>query len=381
MSYHLVLKTGDSEIRAWRNLSQERQSLVSVHCEITRGRKKPNKDKSAPSEYNINKVFDVIQTDFQDCEVCVVDITREPTLRSTETENLGKPQNGYADWVAAVNRLYENNPKVRPTLIVNPDDGDDFETFQTDIFSQFDAFSNTFGLISYRASVLHDESFVDDLLMLADKVNAYVAEGNIFEVLLDFECIQPSTATLHASYVAPIIREIRAAIPGVRIVSVGTSFPKSVTDLGGDDTDAFRLEEIYLHEEINRTHNQPVEYGDYGSINPIRNDFNPPVGIHLRARIDFPTDKQTIFYHRVAPSIDKERNVLLSPRVAMYKAAAKLVVSDAKFSPVGDSWGCDKIVEAAEKSPEGKSPSFWISVRMEVHICRRIDAISSRNEN
>tara|TARA_R100000789_G_scaffold100384_2_gene110303 strand:+ start:2147 stop:3292 length:1146 start_codon:yes stop_codon:yes gene_type:complete len=381
MSYHLILKTGDSEIRAWRNLSKDRKSMVSVHCEITRGRKKPNKDKSAPFEYNIDKVFEVIRTDFQDCEICVVDITREPTLKSTETENLGMPQDGYRDWVAAVNRLYSENPKIRPTLIVNPNADDDFETFQSDMYAQFDAFSDVFDLISYRASVLHDDNFVDDLLMLADKVNAYVKQGNVFEVLLDFECIQPSTAALHASYVAPIIREIRQAIPDARIVSVGTSFPKSVTDLGGDDTDEFRLEEFYLNEEINRTQNQEVEYGDYGSINPIRNDFNPPVGIHLRARIDFPTDKQTVFYHRVAPTIDKASNQLLSPRVAMYKAAAKLVVSDPKFSPISDSWGCDKIIEAARKSPEGKSPSFWISVRMELHICRRINDNRTRIGN
>lgn len=375
MSYHLILKTGDSEIRAWRNLSLDRQSFVSVHCEITRGRKKPNKDKSAPFEYNIDKVFEVIQTDFQHCAVCVVDLTREPTLRSTETENLGRPENGYGDWVATIQGLHETNQKVRPTLIVNPNEDDDFETFKSDLFKQFDAFSSDFNLISYRASVLYDEGFIDDLLMLAGKVNDYIAKGNVFEVLLDFECIQPSTATLHASYIAPIIREIRQAIPDVRIVSVGTSFPKSVTDLGDDDTDEFRLEEFYLHEEINRTHNQPVEYGDYGSINPIRNDFSPPVGIHLRARVDFPTDKETIFYHRVAPSVDKDRNVLLSPRVAMYKTAAKLVMSDTKFSKVEDSWGYDKIVEAASKSPEGKSPSFWISVRMEIHICRRVDTL------
>lgn len=377
MSYHLVLKTGDSEIRAWRNLSLERQSQVSVHCEITRGRKKPNKDKSAPLEYNIEKVFDVIKSDFQNCEVCVVDLTREPTLRSTETENLGLSENGYENWVNAVQNLNNKNTKIRPTLIVNPNEDDDFEIFQSDLLAQFDAFSGAYDLIAYRASVLHDEGFVDDLIILADKVNEYVAAGNTFEVLLDFECIQPSTATLHASYIAPIIREIRQTIPGVRIISVGTSFPKSVTDLGEDDTDEFRLEEFYLHEEINRTHNQPIEYGDYGSINPIRNDFSPPVGIHLRARVDFPTDRQTIFYHRVAPNIDKGRNILLSPRIAMYKAAAKLVMSDAKFSLIDDSWGCEKIVEAATKSPEGKSPNFWISVRMEIHICRRIDGLRS----
>ncbi|PZX03191.1 T4 beta protein [Celeribacter halophilus] len=355
--------------------------MVSVHCEITRGRKKPNKDKTAPFEYNIDKVFDTIKQDFLNAKICVIDITREPTLRSTETESLGQPHNGYEKWVNTVNNLYTDNPKVRPTLIINPQETDDYDTFQSDVFAQFDSFSQTFDLISYRASVLHDDGFVDDIAMLSDRANDFIAQGNTFEVLLDFEYIQPSTADLHASYIAPIIREIREAIPAARIVCVGTSFPKNVTDLGDEERDEFRLEEFQLHAEINRTQNQFIEYGDYGSINPIRNDFSPPVGIHLRARIDFPTETNTIFYYRVAPKIDKDRNILLSPRVTMYKDAAKRVYSDAAFTPIEDSWGCKKIIEAATKSPEGKSPNFWISVRMEIHICRRTDILSKITQN
>lgn len=379
MSYHLLLKTGESELRAWNNLALDRQAQISVHCEITRGRKKPNKDKSAPFEYNIDRVFQAIKSDFTNSKICVVDVTREPSLKSNDIEKLGKSDNGYELWVDCVAKLHSENAKVRPTLLINPKDTDDFEQYKHDLFSQFDAFSAVYDTICYRASVLYDEEFVSDISMLSDRINEYVNNGGDFQILLDFEFIQPSSAALYASYVAPIIREISEFVPKARIVSLGTSFPKNVTDLGDEDRDEFRLEEYHLHREINRIQNSYVEYGDYGSINPVRNDISPPVGIHLRARIDFPTVNNTIFYRRVAPKIDKERSTLLSPRVSMYKDAAKLVVSDSQFSEVKNSWGYKKIVEAATLSPAGKSPNFWISVRMEIHICRRLDGIVQRN--
>ena len=188
-----------------------------------------------------------------------------------------------------------------------------------------------------------------------------------------------TTASLHAAYVAPLIRQIRTIIPRASIVSLGTSFPKSVTDVGDEERDEFRLEELALYEAINRAQNQPVEYGDYGSINPIRNDAVIPVGPYLRARIDFPTDKQSIYYHRVAPNVDPNTKKLLSPRSSMYKAAAKRIMTDTSHTPLSGSWGYDKIVEAATKAPEGSSPNYWISVRMEMHICRRLDAMARQD--
>lgn len=375
MSYHLILKTGDAELRAWRQLEASRKSKICVHCEITRGRKKPNKDKSIPAEYNISKVLSVIAEDFDVCEVCVVDITREPTLKSNETEALGSPDDGYAKWVETVFDLKGQNDRICPTLIINPHEADDYGKFQEDVFKQFESFSGEFDRICYRASVLFDDSFIDDIEMLADRINAYIDAGGVFEVLLDFEYIQPSTAMLHASYSAPIIRAIREFCPAITIVCVGTSFPRNVTEIGDEKSDEFRLEEVALFDEINRLHNEPVSYGDYGSINPIRNDFSPPVGVHLRARIDFPTASNTIFYYRVDPVVDEASGTLISSRTSMYKSAAKLVASSSSFSIVPNSWGCDMIIEAANKSPSGSSPSFWISVRMEIHICRRVDAL------
>lgn len=378
MTYHLLLKMGDSEIRAWKHLSPLRKAELSVHCEITRGRKRPNKDKTAPIEYNIAKIYSTIAEDFTECQVCVVDITREPTLRSSETQALGHSAGGYAVWVAKVNELHAENAKVRPTLIVNPSENDDYDQYEADILAQFDAFAKRYDLISYRASVLHDEGFIDDLTMLADRANAFIEQEKRFEIILDFEFVQASTAALHAAYVAPLISQIRSIIPHASIVSLGTSFPKSVTDVGDEERDEFRLEELALYEAINRAQNQPIEYGDYGSINPIRNDAFIPVGQYLRARIDFPTDKKSIYYHRVAPNVDPNTKRLISPRSSMYKAAAKRVMADASHSPLRDSWGYDKIVEAATKAPEGSSPNFWISVRMEMHICRRLDAMAQQ---
>ncbi|MCT4654305.1 MAG: beta family protein [Cohaesibacter sp.] len=375
MTYHLLIKTADAEFRAWKMLSDERKKKISVHCEITRGRKKPNKDKSAPAEYNISKVLDRIKNEFKQSRECVVDLTREETLASTETEWLSQSNEGYRNWVSIVNELSRENDQIRPTILINPGPEDSFEEFRDSLFQQFDSFAKEYDLIAYRASVLHDGGFIDDLEILSDRINKYCADGNTFRLILDFEYIRPQTAELHASYAVNLVREARKVTPDIQIVSVGTSFPKNVTDIGGEENDEFSLEEVALHRALTRLQNTPIEYGDYGSINPIRNDVAPPVGVYLRARIDFPTENNTIVYHRVEPIVDPDSKKLLTSRSSMYKRAAKLLVADERFSLVSDCWGYGEIKHASESVPSGSSPSFWISVRMEIHICRRLDHI------
>ncbi|MCL7999646.1 beta family protein [Brucella sp. 21LCYQ03] len=375
MKYLLLLKSADAEIRAWKNLSAARKSSVEIHCEITRGRKKKNNDANAPIEYNISKIYEWISKELSPCSKVFVDITRESSLSSVETNNLSKSSNGYSAWVSAVKSLHEKNKAVRPTIIINPSDGDSIDVYRSDIISQFNAFSEVFDHISYRVSVLHDPDFIQDLEIIAGKVNNFIVKGGRFRVLLDFEYISPGTALIQASYAAELVREVNRIIPNVEVFSVGTSFPKDVTRIGGELRDEFRLNEVELNKELNRLQNFPVGYGDYGSINPERNDAMGGPGIFMRARIDYPTDRNTIFYHRVEPKVDKVAKKLLSPRSLMYRDAAKLVVADSSFTPINDSWGCDQVVKAARNLPEGNSPSFWISVRMEAHICRQIDRL------
>lgn len=375
MNYLLLLKAAPAEMRAWKNLSATRKSKIDVHMEITRGRKKITKNGEPQKEYNIESIYDWVVKEFKGCRGISVDLTREVGLSSNEILALASSKDGYAAWVQKVNELHARNSLVRPTLIVNPDEGDDAAKYEADIFSQFDSFTRNFDHLTYRVSVLHDPEFLSDIEILADRINAFNNAGGTFRIILDFEYISPSTADIQAAYAANIVRELKRLVPLIEIYSVGTSFPKDVTRIGNERTDEFRVSEVHLNRAINRLQNFRVGYGDYGSINPERNDVLGGPGVFMRARVDFPTNRETVYYYRVDPDVDKEAKVLLSPRSIMYKKAAALTVSDPRFLEIGDSWGCRKLQEAATGLPEGSSPSFWISARMEMHICQQLNRL------
>lgn len=375
MKYHLLFKSAAAEMRAWRQLSEMRKPKVSVIYEITRGRKKPNKDINVKPEYNLQANFSFIKKEMLSCCICVVDITREPKLTSPELMAISSSHNGYETWVQNIENLHSVNDKVRPTLIVNPSIEETPDEYIYNITRQFDLFAQKYDLIAYRLSALHDADFEYDLEILKDKINLYISKENTFQIELDYEYIRPSTGALHAVNAASLIALIKDIIPNSNIVILGTSFPKNVTDIGNDDTDIFSIEEIILHNEVNRIQNYSVEYGDYGSINPVRNDDAPPVGVHLRARVDYPTSDNKIFYHRVAPTLSPDKQHLMVSRSSMYAEAAQKVRSDIAYSQIVDSWGTKMVEQAASSLPAGAAPSYWISVRMEAHICRQVDRL------
>ena len=111
-----------------------------------------------------------------------------------------------------------------------------------------------------------------------------------------------------------------------------------------------------------------ISYGDYGSINPLRNDLVFTRG--WRPRIDFPTSKNRIFYYREKRS--KDKGGTYSSYGSHYVSVAKKVVGNGAFEDIPESWGVKQIKSAARGFPPGKSPSFWISVRMEIHMLQQI---------
>lgn len=377
MKYHLLFKSAAAEMKAWKELTNIRKEKVSVIYELTRGRKFPTRGSAPKEDYNFEANLAFIMNDMKQCEVCVVDITREPLLTSEKIRSISASSGGYKEWREIVDSLSSKNPKVRPTLIINPSEDESPDEYISNLKDQFNHFSEKYDLIAYRISALHDQEFQYDLEILRDDISRYIDNGNTFQIELDYEYIRPSTGMLHARNASILVSLITDIVPNCRIVTLGTSFPKNVTDIGNSDTDAFNLEEVSLHSELSRIQNHPIEYGDYGSINPLRNENAIPAGKHLRARVDYPTSDQKIYYHRVAPLLSEEDGKLVSPRSAMYAEAAAKVRADSRFTPIPDSWGCKMVELAARSLPAGASPSFWISVRMEAHICRQIDRVFS----
>ena len=160
------------------------------------------------------------------------------------------------------------------------------------------------------------------------------------------------------------------------LVILSTSFPKFVTDLGDEEEDSFPLEEVFLHEEIakNKGARTVIHYGDYGSINPIRND-QIIMRSGWRPRIDFPTSEGRIFYYREKREKDDEG--VTNSYASHYASVANNVVNDPSFEKLQDCWGVTQIESAAAGHPPGVSPSFWISVRMEIHMRQQVNRLNS----
>ena len=55
-----------------------------------------------------------------------------------------------------------------------------------------------------------------------------------------------------------------------------------------------------------------------------------------------------------------------------YVSVANKVVNNPLFEGALESWGVKQIKLAADGEPPAKAPSFWISVRMEIHMLQQI---------
>lgn len=376
--YFLLFKTAQAEFRAWDALSQHAKRSVFPIVELTRGRKIPRSGKGLTVDelsgtegiYNFSGNVDRIREKFGGSEHVIIDLTREEQLACFEIDDLYESANGYEKWVNFLTNERDNFTNLIPTLLVNPSDGESEEDYKTNIGNQLDNLMTEFSGVAYRVSVLLDPDFLYDLILLKDKINNYLNEKKRFWVELDHEFIRPGTGLLHAARTLGLISRIIEILPGAEIVVLSTSFPRSIEDLGDPEEDSFPLEEVYLFEEIVKNTQQSVAvfYGDYGSINPIRNDLVFARG--WRPRIDFPTSKKRTFYYREKRTKDKDG--VMSSYASHYVSVAKKVVGDSSFEDIQESWGVKQIKSAAGGTPPGKAPSFWISVRMEIHMLQQI---------
>lgn len=384
-NYFLLFKTADAEKRAWKNLDDTRKKAVFPIVELTRGRKnrgagKDKNGKSLTAEYlrdkkgiygfesNWRSALELMNP----CKEIFLDLTREPSLSCRETDDLNESKNGYSDWTDYLIDTKSEWPNVLPTMIVNPDEDEDEETYKSNIKLQFTVLAANFHKIAYRVSVLEDTEFLYDLDLLSNEIDNFVRDGGRFFVVLDHEYIRSRNGQVHAKRTSQIITTIKDTSPSVDVVCLATSFPKSVTDIGDEVSDTFPVEELYLFEKIQEDHSD-IHYGDYGSINPIRND-EIIIAQGWIPRIDYTSNYEgvAIYYFREKRkvlSVDPVTNKKIrAPYSIHYQSVALHVRSHDHYIDLNDSWGCGEIKAASIGNVRSNSPSHWISVRMEIHI-------------
>ena len=380
--YYLLLKTATPEFRAWRNLDPRFKNRISVIVELTRGRKNFGLDKNLKREdllrmegvYGFDKILEQFQSEFSKCAQVTLDLTRESSLLCFEINALANPDGGYRTWVDFVRQQKRCIHGIVPTILVNPRADDTAEQYAADLASQFEAFAGDYDEIAYRASAFFDPEFETDLWVLSDRISDYIKAGKRFRIELDHEFVRPSSGVLHAPRSAKLVERLHATYPVSEIVVLASSFPKDVDEFGEGDCAALRQEEVMLFEEISRlaSGHPPLVYGDYGSINPVRK-IESPGG--WRPRIDFPTSRTETYYI----SDMEEDQIFVRGRRAVYRSyaerygsVARSVANDDRFEELTDSWGVKQILKAANGQEARGFPSFWTSVRMEIHIIQQL---------
>lgn len=350
--YCLLVKTGDAELRAMENTKNSvKQSILSL-IELTRGRKVPSrKGVPEPGEpYPYEKKIERIKTIFGGCDI-IFDVTSDEKLTSKQINDLYDPTGGYSNWVSFLTDLKDSSAfnSISPCIILDSED----DCWEDNLALQVEALSKSFDYIVYRNDI-YDDFCYDDIEIIKQHLN----EAKLL-VVIDCSYVVQSTIPQYVQKVKARLSHLYRILPDdSKIVVSSTSFPNNISEIGDDRTDTFSLSEVILYQDID---DSSIIYSDYGSVNPIRND-NVFMARGWIPRIDVPLNN-TLFYYR------QRRPSQSDGYAPTYSAVAKQVVNDSRFPrEMNDNWGVMQIIKCASGSSPSSQPSFWISVRMCIHL-------------
>lgn len=356
-NYYLLFKTGDSEFKAIDATSPNNRKSFMPIVELTRGRKLRGQDLT-PIQNRLDKVYKL----FKGLPVCL-DVTSSERLSNPEILSLYNPENGYASWIDFLNDVAKESgfSKLVPCIIANYNDNNYLANYSKQIellFSQYD-------IVAYR-NPLADEGCYEDV----DVINRFIGSQKLMFII---DCgYVPSGAWVNFAEkaITRISNIDRILGDKVEFVVCGTSFPNNISEIGKDDEDSFGLFEVNLHQKVVTTLSDiKVIYGDYGSINPIRND-NIVMARGWIPRIDVPT-KVEIFYKRERRGDNSYSDT--------YSRVARKIIRDGRFpNNLTNNWGVEQINNCAKGASPGSNPSFWIAVRMNIHIQQQIERLSAK---
>lgn len=362
MKYTLQIKTGDAEYRALRNIPKDifANPDFRLLIEITRGRKSKN-DKIGDLQKRVDALGDFLDTS----SFVFFDITSEENLSNEQIDELYDFQYGYANWSVLFAELHNQYPNAIPLLLVNDQD-DNYANFIT----QIETFTAKYNKIGYKIYPALDESIVEEEIKI---IKANIKEDTQLFIFYDQGYIVDGLIKMATSRAVDCLGKTSAileSVPNVEFIFTSTSFPDSVTSLSGNMDGKIKCSEIPLYEQIiSAIKNIEVSYSDYGSITPKRNDEAAYYSRGWTPRIDVPiVSEQQIYYYRQKREKRDYADV--------YVDVANKCILDSLFPSNIDCWGIKTIKSAAAGLKPGATPSFWLSVRMNIFIIEQLKRLS-----
>lgn len=337
------LKTSDSELRALRNLSPSVRERLLPAFEITRSRV----TKKLPKGSVFRRAEQLIEA--SGSSNFILDVTTEPDLMNEEMVAFFDEAGGYSNWRTFVSEAFA--PEVIPCLLF--DEGG----VETEFKKQVQRFGESHARVALRTSATDRKD--------AAKLYQWAIEELGFDrivVIGSLYFLERGLQPVYFDRCRQFLTEVMGNRPPGLLAFPGSSFPKAVgsNGYGADDGGEFPASELPLFEQLQSTFpNMPLVYSDYASVHPIR---YPTKGGSWVPRIDI-FDRGNFVFSRLRSSDGG------------YAAAARNIVKQ-HGAGLPDCWGGDQIKSAATGVVPGRSPSFWISARINMWITQRTLALS-----
>lgn len=274
----------------------------------------------------------------------ILDLELSPIYSCDECAALADPQDGFAAW----RTFLAGRDNVVPTALL-PSNAP-----TRDVVRQVMLLER-----SKEKVVLRSRSPSSDLPTLLSILSAVESINNLL-IVLDFGYVR---SRLKACLVeaATVINSLREVDDTVRIVVLGSSYPKSVAAYS-DDGMALEIEERRLHASLGG--DAVAIYGDYASIHP---EPFEPMQSRFVPRIDLALPDTWIF-----------RRVRTDQ--GGFGRCAKLITELTDWDPrfVDQNWGARKIAAAADGDLTAmNAPAPWIAVRVNMHLWQQINYATS----
>lgn len=342
ISYVFSAKTTDAELRGVKELSREYldQDFLLPTFELTRSRTSKN-----------NTLGDIEKRMEQISDICgerpfILDLTSHEDLSNSQIERLYDDEDGFRNWR---NFLYRfNELDIIPAIHTYT------EQYEESLRKEVRHIAESHEKMAFRMdSQVNATEFLD-------VISGELGDLSRVILLLDAGYVEEKNYQEKALEVTSRLQEINAqGYRNVTMTILSSSFPSSVLSRAGgnDDYGRLRMKEKDLFNEAQRSTDLDIIYGDYASIHPVRYDTRGGAWV---PRVDVPLDNEYLYtrYRR------EEGGYI--------KAASEMLSLDEY--DITDCWAEEQISAAANKKPNGKSPSFWISVRLNGHISRIINS-------
>lgn len=336
--YVPLIKTTDAELRGYSELAMDVKDQLLPLFELTKSRK----TKLEPYG-NVEKRMLKIKNVLGD-RPFILDLTTHPDMDNYQIKDLLDKHDGFKCWREFLES--HSDYKIIPVVHVNPDELEETTKLVRWLDSRYEKF------------VFKAESSDGELPSYLDSIVAGCSDVNKLLIIIDAQFVENDN--FHAKCAGSIARANEANdLYGIKnIVIASSSFPRSVYNHTSDCRDSegsFARFDEKLVAAVTSSTDVNIIYGDYASIHPARYQVGGGTWV---PRIDYPLENSYIYtrYRR---------------NVGGYIKAAEEMVLNSMFTAL-DCWGYDEIKASAEGEPNGLSPSYWIAVRLNLHITEKV---------